>query len=77
MNSHRCYTVHSNKCNADIEYYEDDILCAIDGPGCDQVCIYGVGDDNTAYRLYFIADDEEWESYHFDDSMTELCEEEQ
>jgi len=72
----RCCCVHSDRFNTDIEYYKDDIDNAIYGPGCTAANVFGVGDDGRAYNIVFVPDDDEWESYHFDDRMTELFEEE-
>lgn len=71
-------TVHSKRFGVDIEYYITDIGTAIYGPGCEEVWVFGCGyDDGMAYNLHFVADDDEWESYHYDDAGTELIEEDE
>ena len=71
-------TVRSKKFGVTIEYYDSDIYYAITGPGCEEAYVFGCGyEDGRAYNLCFVPDDDEWESYHYDDSKTELLDEEE
>ena len=78
MGFHDMRTVYSKKFGVNIEYYVTDVYEAVYGPGCCEVMVFGAGyDDGRAYNLHFVADDDEWKSYHYDDEGTELIEEDE
>ena len=60
MSTHTTCVKHSNRFNTDIEYYPDDLDY---GEG-ELVPVWGVGDDNKCYYIYFI-------NGIFDDNLTE------